>query len=500
MKAMARISILLALAVMLAGGAHHRAVLAQSQDQNAPSSPSVADRIARVEQGLLPPVVIKGRPEPPMKLADRMAFYKVRGVSVAVINNGRIEWARGYGLADVSENRRVTPETRFQAASISKPVSAVAALHFVEAGKLDLDRDVNDYLKSWKVPENDFTTKEKVTLRRILTHSAGLNVHGFEGYEAGKPVPTLVQVLNGEAPANNAPIRVNLLPGSAFRYSGGGYTVLQQLLIEVLHEPFPQMLQQTVLSKFGMNSSEFSQPLRPDWRKLAAAGYQADGSPIAGKYHTYPELAAAGLWTTSSDLARFAMGIQAAYAGKSPAVISQKMAQQMLTGQIGPVGLGVALDGSGQALRFSHSGGNAGFQCLLVAYAHTGEGAVVMTNSDRGGELTNELMFAIAHEYHWPGYAPQERAVAKIDTSVYADYVGRYLAPGGVVIAISTRNRRLFAQATHEPEFELFPESATRFFALVKDNEVEFKRGSSGKVEVMEIHQGAQRFPAKREQ
>jgi hypothetical protein len=259
-------------------------------------------------------------------------------------------------------------------------------------------------------------------------------------------------------------------------------------------------MQQTVLSKFGMTSSDYSQPLRADWKKYAAAGYQADGSPVGGKYHTYPELAAAGLWTTPSDLVRFAMGIQAAYAGKSRAVISQKMAQQMLTGQIGPVGLGVALDGSGQALRFSHSGGNAGFQCLMLAYARTGQGAVVMTNSDRGGELINELMFAIAREYHWAGYAPQERAVVKTDTKVYADYAGRYLAPGGVVITISTRNHRLFAQATHEPEFELFPESDTRFFALVKDNEVEFKRGTSGKVEVMEIHQGAQSFPAKREQ
>lgn len=492
---------MLLLLVMLAAGTPPRpALLAQSQDQVGSANSAVEARIARVEKGLLPPVVIKGRNEPGMKLADRMAFHKVRGVSIGVFEKGRIEWARGYGLADVAGNRAVTADTRFQAASISKPVSAAAVLHFVEAGKLDLDRDVNDYLKSWKVPENDFTKGQKVTLRRILSHSAGLTVHGFAGYEAGKTVPTLVQLLNGEAPANSEAIRVALVPGSAFRYSGGGYTVMQQLLIDVLHEPFPRIMQQTVLSKFGMSSSDFSQPLRDDWRGSAAAGYQTDGAPVAGKYHIYPELAAAGLWTTPSDLARFAMGIQDAYAGKSRAVISQKMAQQMLTGQIDHVGLGVALEGSGQTLRFSHSGGNEGFQCLIVAYAHSGQGAAVMTNSDNGGELINEVMFAIAQEYHWAGYAPQERAVARIDSKVYADYVGRYLVRGGAVITISTRNHRLYAQATHEPEFELFPESPVKFFALVKDNEVVFERGTSGRVDVMEIHQGGQSFPAKREQ
>ena len=476
------------------------AVPARPQEQESASGSAVQARIARVENGLLPPVMIKGRQEPPLKLADRMAFYKVRGVSVAVMENGRVEWARGYGLADVAENRAVTAETRFQAASISKPVTAAAVLRFVEAGKLDLDRNVNDYLKSWKVPESDFTTAQKVTLRRILSHSAGLTVHGFEGYESGKPIPTLVQVLNGEAPANSEPVRVTMLPGSAFRYSGGGYTVAQQLLIDVLGEPFPKMMQQTVLSKFGMHSSAYSQPLREDWRGSAAAGYQADGTPVAGKYHTYPELAAAGLWTTPSDLARFAIGIQEALVGRSHTVVSQKMAQQMLTNQIDHVGLGLALDGSGQSLRFSHSGGNAGFQCLLVAYAHTGKGAVVMTNSDRGGELINEVMSGIAREYHWPDYAPKERAVAKIDPSVFKDYAGRYLVRGGVVITISTRNHRLFAQATNEPEFELFPESLTTFFARVIDNEVEFKRGASGKIDAIEIHQGGGSFLAKRTQ
>ena len=341
-----------------------------SPSGSAETAAGVEARIAKVEIGLLRPVTIKGEPAAPMKLGDRMAFYKVPGVSIAVINHGQIEWVRGYGFANVAEKRPVTPETRFQAASISKSVAATAVLHFVEAGKIDLDREVNGYLKSWKVPDNDFTKDQKVTLRRILSHNAGLTVHGFPGYEAGKPVPTLVQVLNGEKPSNTDPIRVDFVPGSKWRYSGGGYTVMQQMLIDVLGEPFPEMMRQTVLDEFGMQDSAYSQPLRADWQAFAATAYRADGRPVGGKYHTYPELAAAGLWTTPRDLARFAIGIQRALAGNSNSVISQKAAEQMLTRQIENDGLGVFLNGSGQALRFAHGGANEGFQCMLIAYSN----------------------------------------------------------------------------------------------------------------------------------
>lgn len=252
-----------------------------------------------------------------MNLVDRMSFYNVPGVSIAVIDQGRIAWARGYGFADKAAKRPVTPETRFQAASISKSVAAAAALHFVEESRIDLDRNVNDYLKSWKVPDNDFTREQKVTLRRILSHSAGLTVHGFPGYEVGKPLPTLVQVLNGAKPANTEPIRVDTVPGTKWRYAGGGYVVMQQMLIDLLGKPFPEITQQTSLTGFGMTDSAYSQPLRDDWKPFAATAYRSDGKPVEGEYHTYPELAAAGLWTTPSDLARFAVGIQDSLAGKS---------------------------------------------------------------------------------------------------------------------------------------------------------------------------------------
>lgn len=447
------------------------------------------DRIDRVEHGLLPPVVIKGEPSPGMNIADRMAFYKVPGVSIAVIDHGRVDWTAGLGLADVAAQRRVTPSTRFQAASISKSVAATAALHFVEEGKIDLDRNVNGYLKSWKVPDNEFTREQKVTLRRILSHSAGITVHGFPGYEAGKPVPTLVQVLNGEKPANTEPIRVDTVPGTKWRYSGGGYTVMQQMLIDVLGEPFPDIIEGTVLSKFGMQDSAYSQPLRDDWRPFAATAYRAGGKPVEGQYHTYPELAAAGLWTTPGDLARFAIGIEDALAGKSQAVISKAMAEQMLTRQLENDGLGVFLDGDAQTLRFSHGGSNEGFQCMFVAYARTGQGAAIMTNSDTGGALINEILFAIAHEYGWPDYKPVERTAVKVNPSIFRGYVGRYQLAPNFILTVTQEGDHLMTQATGQDKIEVFPESDRTYFTKVVDAEITFVCDSQGRATELILHQ-----------
>jgi CubicO group peptidase (beta-lactamase class C family) len=474
------------------------APLAQANVQR--STASVEERIARVEGGLLPPVLVKGEPLPGMKLADRMTFYKVPGASIAVIDQGRVAWMRGYGFADVAAQRPVTPETRFQAASISKPVAATAVLHIVEKGKIDLDRNVNHYLKTWKVPDNEFTREQKVTLRRILSHSAGITVHGFPGYEAGKPIPTLVQVLNGEKPANTEAIRVDTVPGAKWRYSGGGYTVTQQMLIDVVGEPFPEMMRRTVLHKFGMKDSAYSQPLREDWQRFAATAYRADGMPVPGKYHTYPELAAAGLWTTAGDLARFAIGIQDALAGKAHSVISKTMAEQMLTRQMENDGLGLFIDGQGRTLRFSHGGGNEGFQCMLVAYAHTGQGAAIMTNSDRGGALIAEILRAIAHEYGWPDFHPTERTQVKVDPAVFRDYVGRYQLAPNTVLTVTQEGAHLFTQATGQPKAEIFPEGEREFFYKVVDAHIIFETDSSGRATSLTLHQNGMTMPAKRVQ
>jgi CubicO group peptidase (beta-lactamase class C family) len=328
----------------------------------------------------------------------------IPGLSLAVLQDGAVVKAQGYGMADQAGNDPVTTATLFQAGSVSKSVAALGALRLVEEKKLSLDEDVNDKLVTWKVPENKFTKAQKVTLRRLLSHSAGLTVHGFPGYAVGKPVPTLVQVLEGASPANTSAIRVDFEPGSKLRYSGGGYTVMQQLIVDVTREPFDRFMQQAVLNPLKMTNSSYAQPLPAEQAALAATGYYSGGKAVEGKWHLYPEMAAAGLWTTASDLAQFALAIQQTIAGSTNGIIPPSMARQMVTNQSESDGLGVFLLGEGQTQRFVHNGRDEGFDAILMAYAHRGQGVVVLINAnDNTGALTR-IVEAVAHAYHWPDF------------------------------------------------------------------------------------------------
>jgi CubicO group peptidase (beta-lactamase class C family) len=385
-------------ALITSSGFHFTNVQAPNVSQNS----VIEARIARSENGLSAEVNRNRSPDATFNITDRMKFYQVPGVSVAVIHNGAIEWARGYGVKEIGKNAPVTPETLFQAASISKPVTAIATLGLVQEGTLSLDEDVNHKLISWKVPDNRFTKGQKVTLRNILSHSASLTVEGFDGYVSGQPIPTLLQILNGDKPANSDPIKVNGKLNRKFQYSGGGYVILQQLLSDVTGKPFREFMQEAVFSKLGMVSSTFQQPLPDSKRELAASGHDDRGKMIQGAWRIYPEMAAAGLWTTPSDLARFVLEIQQAARGKRSKALNQKTVDEMLTPQAGGWGLGFELSGKGDSSRFAHSGGNEGYKCLMVAYKKTGQGAVIMANADKGFPLAMEFLQSIKKEYQWP--------------------------------------------------------------------------------------------------
>ncbi|WP_206512976.1 serine hydrolase domain-containing protein [Larkinella soli] len=338
---------------------------------------------------------------------ERMKALNVPGVSIAVFDNGEISWVKGYGLSDIVQAEPVDPATRFQAASLSKPVTSVAAFRLVEKQMLSLDEDVNLKLRRWKVPENEYTAGEKVTLRRIVSHTAGLTVHGFAGYRPGDPLPTVVDILDGIPPANSAPVRVKQIPGEKESYSGGGFTVLQLLLEDVTGKPFGALVEELVLQPVGMKQSTFRRPPPGGKASRAANGYEGNGRMVEGGYRVYPELAAAGLWTTPSDLARFMLDVSASYRADK-GILRQTTVRQMLTKIPGAGGLGFGVDGSGETIRFRHSGGNAGFSCYAVAFARTGRGVVIMTNSDNGTPLIHELIRAVAREYHWPPMWPRE--------------------------------------------------------------------------------------------
>src|SRR5262249_12938142 len=318
----------------------------------------------------------------------------------------------------------------------------------VEEGKLSLDEDVNAKLKSWKVPDNEFTKEQKVTLRRIVSHSAGLTVHGFPGYASGEPVPTAVQVLDGvKPPANTAPVRVEVEPGQKGKYSGGGCPIMQLMMTDVTGEAFPPLMSELVLKPSGMTHSTYEQPLPQDRAALATMPYRSSGEPVKGGPHTYPEMAAAGLWTTPSDLGRMAMEVEREYHGASHRILSQSMAQQYLTRQKGDSGLGVFVEGEGAALHFSHSGGNEGYRCYFVDFPEHHQGVAIMTNSDNGGTLLNELLRSVAKEYGWPGYAVTEKELAKIEPKVLASYVGDYQEDQVGKIAVTQKDGELYLQA-----------------------------------------------------
>ena len=448
-------------------------------------------RTKRIEQGLLPPVLIRG--EPAWTIQDRMKHYKAPGVTVAVINNFKVEWTKAYGLKDVETNEPVTTETLFQAGSISKSVAAMVALKKVQDGKISLDEDINRRLVSWKLPENEFTATKKVTLANLLTHTAGLTVHGFPGYAVGTSIPTLPQILDGAEPTNTAPVRVDLQPGTKFRYSGGGTTIAQLAIMDIEKKPYPEIAKETVLGPLGMTNSTYAQPLPDDWRKKAASGHRGNGNPVAGKIHIYPEMAAAGLWTTPTDLAKFGIEVQLSLAGKSNKVLSKETTDKMATPFIEDhIAMGFFLEKHGNAVYFGHGGADEGFRAELLVHKTKGYGAVVMVNSDNGA-IIREILRGIAHEYGWEEFLPKPYEIVALDPLKLDDYAGRFQPNPDLVLKMVRENGKFFVEPTDGgPRVELHPISDTTFIRKDRDVRVAFQRDASGKVHAIKLWLGGQ--------
>ena len=336
-------------------------------------------------------------------LQELMHRFRVPGLSIAVIKDFKIHWAKAYGAADVESGKLVDTGTVFQAASISKPVFAMAVVKLAQDGRVSLDADVNSYLKSWRVPATELTRDQPVTLRSLLSHTSGADDgFGFPGYEPTAPRPTLVQILNGESPSNVGPVRFARPPYAGAKYSGGAVTLAQLAIVDLLGRPFAEIGRDVVLAPIGMTNSSYEQPLAEALAARASRAHNGAGKRMGAPWHVYPEQAAAGLWTTPSDLARFAIEMQRAIRGPKGAVLTQASAREMLA----PVGVGGFAVGLGLAQRgegwyFSHGGANWGYRCNLLAHVRKGYGVVMMTNGDAGGQLVNEIEGRIAAAYNW---------------------------------------------------------------------------------------------------
>jgi len=445
-----------------------------------PDSRDVQKHIDAVISGLLPAVEIDGQSSR-SALADRMKALNVPGVSIAVINDGKIEWTRGFGVTKLG-GASVTPDTLFQAASISKPIAAASALRLVEEGKLSLDADVNATLKTWKLPPSAFTATTPVTLRALLSHTAGTTVHGFPGYAAGTPLPTVPQILNGAAPANTKPVVVDQAVGAKFRYSGGGYTIAQQLMTDATGQSFPALVREKVLVPAGMTRSTEDQPLDAARLATVAWPYDSKGQEIPGGPHTYPEMAAAGLWTTPTDLARFAIDLREAASGKAGHVLTPQSASLMLTPVKDGYGLGVGTRSAGNDTSFGHGGSNEGYKAVMTLYRGSGDGVVVMTNGDQGGQLGEEIVRAVAAEYGWPDPHPIKRTVAAVEIGQQARFIGTFVIPGAGDFKVRRDGDRLTAEIQDGVWSPLFPDSPTSFFVTDRDLRITFADADHGTV------------------
>jgi CubicO group peptidase (beta-lactamase class C family) len=380
----------------------------------------------------------------------------------------------------------VTVDTLFQAASLSKPVSALGALLLVQQQRLELDADVRQWLRSWK-PE------ESITLRQLLSHTAGLTVSGFSGYAPGAPLPTTLQILRGERPSNSDAVRIAEPAGTQVRYSGGGYVVVQQLVIDVTQLPFEEHMRRAVLSPLGMTRSFFEQPLSADHARAAASGYRRDGSKVQGNWMVHPELAPAGLWTTPSDVARLMIELQDALAGRPTRTLQPKWAREMLTGRVDNAGLGLFLTGpNGSSRRFTHSGRNAGFDALLVGYKNGRQGVVVMINRNNNGKFIDEVIESVAREYGWPDYLGETTQLEyeTVPAAIQASYAGEYEAADKPSLTIFFEDGKLFARSGEDVWFRIYPASETEFFTTDNPTRWTFVK-SGGKVTEVISRSGA---------
>jgi len=457
--------------------------------QGAKYSPAVQKKIQQVENNLGLWVHIEGIPNR-QSLQERMTFYNIKGVSIAVIRNYKVEWAKGYGWADSEEKRAVTTQTVFQAASISKSLNGVGVLKLVQEGKLNLSTDINQYLKSWKFPYDSISKGNKITTAHLLSHTAGLTIHGFPGYATGDALPNIPEILDGVKPANTKSVRSAFEPGIKYQYSGGGTTISQKIVEDITGMPYHKYMWDKVLKPLGMHNSTFAHEAGKGNTILRATAYLNDGKPVTGKYHIYPEQAAAALWTTPSDIAQYIIETQLALQGKSNKVLSQEMTKLRLTPVVDSVAaLGVFNQKKGAHTYFQHGGSNAGFRSQYLGSLEGGNGVVVMVNSDNGAILS-EIINSVATVYNWSGfYEPKFHKTILVDSLILNMYVGNYNLNNQSISIVRVGDKLVLKQGPQQMNVH-FTSDKDFIILEVPNVEYSFIKDAYNKVEGIQIKRG----------
>ena len=402
-------------------------------------SPKVLAQIKQVENHLAGEVKITGEKE--YNIIDRMAHYKVKGLSIAVIEDYKIAWAKGYGWADEKERRPVTANTMFEPGSISKSLNAMGLLKLVQEHKLDLNTDINTYLKSWTFPYDSISKGKKITLANLLSHTAGLTVHGFPGYSRTEKIPSVPEILDGKKPANTPAVRSAFEPGLRFQYSGGGTTISQLILTDYTQRPYDQFMAEQVFKPLDMTNSSYTQPPLDNKLKQVATGYRADGSMVETKFHVYPEQGAAGLWTTPTDICKYIIETQLAYEGKSAKLLNQDMTKLRLSPYLdASSALGVFIEERGGIKYFQHGAANEGFRGIYFGSLEGGYGLAIFVNSDNGN-IMGELINSVATVYNWKDfYKPILQKRVPVTDAVLQQYPGIYIQDNNFAIVLKKKD------------------------------------------------------------
>lgn len=455
------------------------------------------ERLKRIETSVQPFEELPDRRGEQLSIEEVMDHLLVPGCSLAIIEDGRIVAAEGYGLTSPNGGAPVISSTIFQACSISKAAAGTGAMRLVQEGHLALDEDINDYLTSWQVPANN-GWQPRVTLRHLLTHTAGFNYSWFPGYQQGEPTPTTLQTIKGEHPANTPPIQVTGLPGAEFSYSGAHYAVLQLLMEEVTGEAFPALMQRLIFDPLGMQDSSYDQVF-PDTRPDAVAlGHDAAGVSLAGGWHIQPEYAGAGLWTTPADLCLLAIAVQTALSGENSTFLDREHATAMLTPGPGNRGLGWRMNVGDDWLWFEHGGDNVGYKCTLHADTQQGRGMAIMTNGDAGQLAYSLVATAIAREYGWPaslisnpteGFRAPPLDVSSSLADVLNTCAGKYRLETGLDLMIEVHEGQFNLRAGDQPPMQLLPISEMTFLAGAVNATITFVPTSGETIDSLRFQQ-----------
>jgi CubicO group peptidase (beta-lactamase class C family) len=444
---------------------------------------AVDEKILGVEKGLLPAGIIAGEPAKTFSVNDRMQYFDVPGLSIAVIKDYQIEWARSYGVKEKGTNDSVTLNTMFQAASMSKPVTAMIALKLEEEKKVNLKQDINQQLKTWHLPENEFTRQRAVTPELLLLHMGGLNVPSFPGYSISDSIPGLTDILDGRSPSNTEAVKAVMVPNTKWSYSGGGYTVLQLLMEDASGTSFPKLMKESLFDPLGLENSTFEHHLTEKQQKLTAKAYKEDGEMVAGGYHIYPEKAAAGLWTTPMDYAKMIIELEESCRGESDKIIRPETSRKMLKRYRGDMALGIVLKNTGDSIALAYGGWNEGYICDVYSYLKSGDGVVIMTNSNNGYMLIQEVYRSLAVAYGWPGFKPVTIKTVTVPSPVLSKYAGTFkaLLEGKKEFTFDlVKNSDGLYFNDNSKSYKLYPVSETEF--LVPDQDWRFRFPDKDKI------------------